>query len=83
MIDDILTLREKEVIRLIAKGYANEEIMKTLRISKGTFHTHHCTLYQKLNISNYSGLGNAAKRLRLALAYIKEHRELLDELDEV
>ncbi|MBQ1989467.1 MAG: response regulator transcription factor [Clostridia bacterium] len=80
MIDDYLTSREKEVIRLICKGYSNKQIMEELNISEGTRNTHFTNLYQKFFVSDGKKEGMSIKRLRIALAYLKEHKELLDEL---
>lgn len=78
MIDDLLTPREREVIELIARGYSNNEIMSELDIKKSTLHTHSMNIMQKLNISTYDKQDKTVKRVRIAIAYLKEHRELLD-----
>lgn len=51
-----LTLREKEVIRLIAMGYANKEIADRLSISIHTVISHRKNITEKLNIKSISGL---------------------------
>jgi DNA-binding CsgD family transcriptional regulator len=47
-----LTLREKEVIRLIAIGYANKEIADRLNISIHTVISHRKNITEKLNIKS-------------------------------
>jgi DNA-binding NarL/FixJ family response regulator len=51
-----LTLREKDVIRLIAMGYANKEIADRLNISIHTVISHRKNITEKLNIKSISGL---------------------------
>ena len=49
---DQLTQREREVLRLIARGYAYKEIAKELFISVKTVETHVSTVLRKLQLSN-------------------------------
>ncbi|MEL7586024.1 MAG: helix-turn-helix transcriptional regulator [Prolixibacteraceae bacterium] len=51
-----LTLREKDVIRLIAQGLANKEIADRLNISIHTVISHRKNITEKLNIKSISGL---------------------------
>lgn len=51
-----LTLREKDVIRLIAMGLANKEIADRLNISIHTVISHRKNITEKLNIKSISGL---------------------------
>ncbi len=51
-----LTLREKDVIRLIATGLANKEIADRLNISIHTVISHRKNITEKLNIKSISGL---------------------------
>ncbi|ADQ45028.1 transcriptional regulator, LuxR family [Caldicellulosiruptor kronotskyensis 2002] len=44
-----LTKREKEIIKLIAKGYSNKEISSFLNISEGTVKTYIKIIMLKLN----------------------------------
>ncbi len=80
MIDDILTPREREVIRLICKSFSNKQIAKELNIQYSTAHTHISAIMQKFNISTFDKKDRNVKRLRMALLYLKEHKELLDEV---
>ena len=79
MIDDILTTREKETIRLICKGLSNKEIAQELNVKLPTVHTWTNSIMQKVNVSTYDKLDRNVKRLRVAIAYLKEHKELLYE----
>ncbi len=51
-----LTLREKDVIRLIALGYSNKEIADKLNISIHTAISHRKNITEKLSIKSISGL---------------------------
>jgi DNA-binding NarL/FixJ family response regulator len=45
-----LTLREKEILHLIAKGFANKEIASQLDVSVSTVRTHIEHIYEKLHV---------------------------------
>ncbi len=47
-----LTKREKQILKLIAKGLRNKDISHALSISESTVENHIHKIYQKLNISN-------------------------------
>jgi DNA-binding NarL/FixJ family response regulator len=49
---DQLTVREKEVLRLIARGYTYKEVAKRLTISVKTVETHVSAVLRKLQLSN-------------------------------
>jgi len=51
-----LTKREREVLKLIAEGYKNEEIAKYLFISASTVETHRDNLMKKLDLHNIAAL---------------------------
>ena len=52
--DDNLSIREIEVLRLIAHGYTNAQIAEQLIISPRTVHAHVRSLYSKLGINSRS-----------------------------
>ena len=53
---EILTKREKEILRLVAEGFANKNIAAKLKISIRTVETHRFHLMEKLGIKKTAGL---------------------------
>lgn len=53
-----LSLREKEILRLIVLGMSGKEIADNLNISFNTVRTHRNNLMRKLNINCTAGLVN-------------------------
>ena len=51
-----LSDREKEVSGLVARGFTNEEIGKTLKICKQTVKTHLRNIYSKTDIHDRANL---------------------------
>jgi DNA-binding NarL/FixJ family response regulator len=62
---DQLTPREREVLRLIARGYAYKEVAKELGISVKTVETHVSAVLRKLQLSNRYQLTHWASERRL------------------
>lgn len=62
---DLLTVREKEVLRLIARGYTYKEVAKRLSISVKTVETHVSAVLRKLQLSNRHELTRWASDRRL------------------
>jgi DNA-binding NarL/FixJ family response regulator len=62
---DQLTIREKEVLRLIARGYTYKEVAKRLSISVKTVETHVSAVLRKLQLSNRHQLTQWASDRRL------------------
>ena len=62
---DRLTQREREVLRLIARGYAYKEVAKELFISIKTVETHVSAVLRKLQLSNRYELTRWATDRRL------------------
>ena len=62
---DQLTPREREVLRLIARGYAYKEVAKELFISVKTVETHVSAVLRKLQLSNRHQLTRWATERRL------------------
>ena len=62
---DQLTTREREVLRLLARGYAYKEIARRLSISIKTVETHASAVLRKLQLSSRNELTTWAARRRL------------------
>jgi DNA-binding NarL/FixJ family response regulator len=62
---DRLTEREREVMRLIARGYAYKEVASTLFISIKTVETHMSSVLRKLQLSSRHELTRWASERRL------------------
>lgn len=65
-----LTERELEVLRLVAKGYSNEEIASTLIVSERTARGHVSSILSKLHLAN---------RTQAALYALREGIALIDD----
>jgi DNA-binding NarL/FixJ family response regulator len=62
---DLLTARERDVLRLIARGYAYKEVGTELFISVKTVETHVSSVLRKLQLSNRRELARWAAGRRL------------------
>jgi DNA-binding NarL/FixJ family response regulator len=62
---DVLTPREREVLRLIARGYTYKEIARELLLSVKTIETHVSAVLRKLQLSNRYELTRWATDRRL------------------
>jgi DNA-binding NarL/FixJ family response regulator len=62
---DQLTPREREVLRLIARGYAYKEVARELGISAKTVETHVSAVLRKLQLSNRHQLTSWVNERRL------------------
>jgi two-component system nitrate/nitrite response regulator NarL len=65
----VLSPREREVLLLVAEGFANKDVARQLNLSEGTVKIHVHNIYQK------TGIGSRAALAALALA----HREFLQD----
>ena len=63
---DILTKRERQVLKLVASGLANKNIASKLKISIRTVETHRANLTDKLGIKTTAGLVKFAISKNLA-----------------
>ena len=64
----VLTLREREVVQLIAEGMINKQVAHRLNISTKTIETHRATIMHKLNIRTTAELVRYALRSKIAMA---------------
>jgi len=62
-----LTEREREVLRLLARGHTNAEIAQELFISLRTVEAHRAALRTRLGVSNRAELVDAARKLGLLM----------------
>jgi DNA-binding NarL/FixJ family response regulator len=47
---DLLSIREKEIMRLLVSGKSNRQIADLIHVSPATVETHRTNILQKLNI---------------------------------
>jgi len=59
---DQLTMREKDVLRLIARGFAYKQVARKLEISIKTVETHVSSVLRKLQLSNRHELARRASK---------------------
>ncbi|MGB3222908.1 MAG: response regulator transcription factor [Desulforhopalus sp.] len=64
---DVLTQREKEILKLVGEGYKNKSIAELLCISPKTVEKHRSNLMAKLNLHNSSSLTAYAIKMGLVL----------------
>ena len=62
---DQLTSREKDVLRLIARGFAYKQVARKLNISVKTVETHVSSVLRKLQLSNRHELARWASKRRI------------------
>jgi DNA-binding NarL/FixJ family response regulator len=62
---DQLTSREKDVLRLIARGYAYKQVARKLNISIKTVETHVSSVLRKLQLTNRHELARWASKRRI------------------
>ena len=65
---DLLSDREREVLRLLASGLANKQIARALRISEKTARNHVTHIYEKLGVHHRTDAVRYAIRIGLAEA---------------
>ena len=63
-----LTIREQEILRLVARGFSNAEIANELTVSENTVKSHVKNILGKLHMKNRSEAANYAGRLGLTQA---------------
>ncbi|UPK29804.1 response regulator transcription factor [Bradyrhizobium sp. 195] len=73
---ELLTHRERQIVRLVSEGMSNKEIARQLSVSPGTVKVHLYNIFQKLEITNRTVLATLALLQRpsgfghLALAFL-------------
>jgi RNA polymerase sigma factor (sigma-70 family) len=63
---EVLTHRERQIVRLVCDGLSNKEIARHLNVSRGTVKVHLHNIFQKLEISNRTVLATIASLQRSA-----------------
>ena len=63
---DLLTAREKDVLRLIARGFPYKQVARNLDVSVKTVETHRERIKEKLNLASGSEL------IRYAMQYVMD-----------
>lgn len=67
-VSHLLTPREMEIMLKVAEGLTNKDVGRQLNISEGTVKMHLHSIYQKVGVSNRTGLANFANAYRDQLA---------------
>jgi DNA-binding CsgD family transcriptional regulator len=62
---DIITVREKEILRLIIEGKSTDDIAKILFISKATVNNHRQNMLNRVGVKDTTGLISIAKLCKL------------------
>ena len=60
-----LTIREREVVQLLAEGKSNRDVAETLRVSVRTAETHRATILRKLKLDSVADLVRYAIRNKM------------------
>jgi two-component system, NarL family, nitrate/nitrite response regulator NarL len=68
ILTQLLTMRERQVVLLIADGLSNKEVARRLQLSEGTVKIHLHNIYQKLQVNNRTSLATLAVAHRDELA---------------
>jgi two-component system, NarL family, response regulator NreC len=63
--EDILTIREFEILKLIAKGFISKEISLMINLSYFTINTYRKSIQHKLNVKNCAEAVYKATKLKL------------------
>lgn len=75
-----LTDREREILRLIARGLSNTAIAKKLVVEESTIEGHQTSIYRKLGLTELPAHEKASinRRVKAVLAFLKSGKPLLD-----
>ncbi|MCS6886093.1 MAG: LuxR C-terminal-related transcriptional regulator [Acidobacteriota bacterium] len=53
---DVLSRRERQIVKLIADGFSSREIAENLSVSPRTIEAHRANIYRKLGMHNLAEL---------------------------
>ncbi len=70
-----LSIKEKEILELLATGKSNKEIAKKMFIGITTVKTHLQNIYQKLNLSGNGTRESSTLRVRATLYFLHKESE--------
>lgn len=70
-IESLLTLREQQVMELVAQGLTNKEIRNKLFIAKGTLDKHLAHIYNKYKVRSANNTDAGTLRLKLVLKHFE------------
>jgi two-component system nitrate/nitrite response regulator NarL len=62
---DLLTTRERQIVRVMAEGLTNKEMAQRLKLAEGTVKVHLHRIYRKLGIANRTALAVRANNQTL------------------
>ena len=62
---DLLTARERQIVRVMAEGLTNKEIAQRLKLAEGTVKVHLHRIYRKLGVANRTTLAVRANNQTL------------------
>ena len=65
---ELLTMREREILQLIAEGKSNKEVSAQLNISVRTVENHRARIMRKLRLRSFSSLVRYAIRNKIVEA---------------
>ena len=68
---DLLTPRQRDILRLVSLGHTNREIADVLEISMRTVEVHRFNLMRRLNVRNVAQLFRRALQLGLLPAPVR------------
>lgn len=63
---DILSRRERQIVKLISEGYSSREIAESLSVSPRTVEAHRANIYRKLGMHNLADLIKYAIKVGIA-----------------
>ncbi|MEW6733238.1 MAG: helix-turn-helix transcriptional regulator [Acidobacteriota bacterium] len=63
---DILSRRERQIVKLISEGHSSREIADTLSVSPRTVEAHRANIYRKLGMHNIADLIKYAIKVGIA-----------------
>jgi two-component system, NarL family, nitrate/nitrite response regulator NarL len=63
----VLTERQRQIVKLVSEGLSNKEVGRRLNLSEGTIRVHLHNIYQKLAVNNRTALAVSIRDQRIAI----------------